>query len=311
MAKKYAKKFKTEESLLNSKLWGDNFYDGKKFTKKIEDVDPETTRGFNKYIIAPLITLQKSILDQKYDLTKKILTKIGVEVKEKEWEEYPQDLLKLIFKRWINAADSILNMCVEHLPSPTEAQKNRISVLFKGVRSSERKESSEESDKDQDEEDKMQEGQESSEEETKKYADDDSAIEAMEKCDPNGPTMIFISKLFPLDHNVVAFGRIFSGTVRVGDKVKIFSAEQTKPQIKVVKKVGICMGKDIEPVQEMPCGNTVVLGGVDTAIKKEATVMSEDIHASCFKSMKFSVSPVVEVAVRVKNPSDQSKFVAA
>ena len=130
----------------------------------------------------------------------------------------------------------------------------------------------------------------------------------MESCDPKGPVMIFISKLFPVDQSFIALGRIFSGTVKVGDKVKVYNAEIKKPINAVVKKVAICMGKDVESIGEMPCGNIVGLGGVDSAIKKEATIMSKNVQASTFKAMKFSVAPVVEVAVRCKKPADQAKF---
>lgn len=200
------------------------------------------------------------------------------------------------------------------MPSPKEAQKYRISTLFKGVKSSDRKQSveveAEEETFENEEEKKVEEGEES-EEEYKGELDDDIVIEAMENCDPNGPTMIFISKLFPVDQSFVALGRIFSGTVRQGDKVRIYDSQTGKSQKKAVKKVGICMGKDIETIQEMPCGNIVVLGGIESAIKKEATIMSEDVHASCFKSMKFSVSPTVEIAVKVKKATDQPKLAGA
>lgn len=312
MARMHAKKAKIDVNYMNKKLWGEHFYDGKKFTSKLEDVDPEKDRAFNKFIMGPLIRLQNSIMGKNFETTQKILKNINVQVRDSDWEKPEEDLLRIIFKKWINAAESILNMCVEHLPSPKEAQKYRISTLFKGVKSSERKESSESEENEMVEnyeEEKVAE-QEESEEETKGYDDDDLVIEAMENCDPKGPTMIFISKLFPLGLGFVAFGRIFSGTVKVGDKVKVYNAESRKPVTKVVKKVAICMGKDVESVGQMPCGNTVVLGGIDSAIKKEATIMASDIHASAFKSMKFSVSPVVEVAVKCKKPTDHPKLVA-
>jgi len=302
-AKIYAEKTKTEVQYMNEKLWGDNFYDGKKFTKKFEDLDIEKTRGFNKYIMGPLIKLQNSIMNKEHETTTQMMEKFNITIKGSVWEEIEEDILKEVLRKWLNAAETILNMCITHLPSPKEAQKYRMACLFQGTRTSEHKSSSEE-------EDKSQDGEES-EEETKGPSDNDAVIEAMENCDPNGPTMVFISKLFPVGQNFVAFGRIFSGTIRTGDKVKVYNAEDKKPQMKVVKKVAICMGKDVESIGEMPCGNIVVLGGVDTAIKKEATIMSDGIHASKFKAMKFSVSPVVEVAVKCIKATDQPKLVSA
>ena len=48
-------------------------------------------------------------------------------------------------------------------------------------------------------------------------------ISAMASCDPQGPLMMYISKMVPdseRDH-FYAFGRVFSGTVGTGTKVRI------------------------------------------------------------------------------------------
>jgi elongation factor 2 len=58
----------------------------------------------------------------------------------------------------------------------------------------------------------------------------------------------------------------------------------------------------------VPCGNTVGLVGVDAYLIKQGTISDhEDAH--CIKAMKYSVSPVVRVAVEVKNASDLPKLV--
>lgn len=110
IAKVYAEKFKTEVDFLTKRLWGEYYYDGKKFTSKMEDVDVEKDRSFNKFVISPLIRLQNSITQKDIEGTKKILKTINVTLKEKDWELNEDDLLKVIFKKWINAADAILDM---------------------------------------------------------------------------------------------------------------------------------------------------------------------------------------------------------
>lgn len=60
----------------------------------------------------------------------------------------------------------------------------------------------------------------------------------------------------------------------------------------------------------MPCGNTVAMVGLDQFITKNATLSNEkcdDAHP--IKAMKFSVSPVVRVAVEPKVASDLPKLV--
>jgi elongation factor 2 len=61
------------------------------------------------------------------------------------------------------------------------------------------------------------------------------------------------------------------------------------------------MGRGIEPIANVPCGNTVALVGVDDVIIKCATITTfEECHN--IRMMKYSVSPVVRVAVSAKNP---------
>ena len=45
----------------------------------------------------------------------------------------------------------------------------------------------------------------------------------MKKCDPNGDLMMYISKMVPTNDKgrFYAFGRVFSGTVSTGQKVRI------------------------------------------------------------------------------------------
>ena len=68
------------------------------------------------------------------------------------------------------------------------------------------------------------------------------------------------------------------------------------------------MAGKVEAVPDVPCGNTVGLVGVDQYLIKQGTIATaEDAH--CIRVMKYSVSPVVRVAVEVKNASDLPKLV--
>jgi len=56
------------------------------------------------------------------------------------------------------------------------------------------------------------------------------------------------------------------------------------------------MGRTVEFISDVPCGNTVGLLGVDQYIMKTGTI-SDHVDAFTIRSMKYSVSPVVRVAV--------------
>jgi len=48
----------------------------------------------------------------------------------------------------------------------------------------------------------------------------------MKNCDPNGVLMMYVSKMVPTadKSRFFAFGRVFSGTVKTGEKVRIMGA---------------------------------------------------------------------------------------
>ncbi|KAB1717480.1 elongation factor EF-2, partial [Klebsiella pneumoniae] len=68
------------------------------------------------------------------------------------------------------------------------------------------------------------------------------------------------------------------------------------------------MGRYVEPIEDVPCGNIVGLVGVDQFLVKTGTITTFE-QAHNMRVMKFSVSPVVRVAVEAKNPADLPKLV--
>jgi len=78
--------------------------------------------------------------------------------------------------------------------------------------------------------------------------------------------------------------------------------------IKSIQRTVLMMGGKVEAVPDVPCGNTVGLVGVDQFLMKQGTLSDhEDAHS--IRAMKYSVSPVVRVAIEPKNASDLPKLV--
>ncbi len=187
--------------------------------------------------------------------------------------------MKIIMQKWINAADAILEMMVIHLPSPKIAQKYRYKYLYTGP-------------------------------------EDDPCAIAMRDCDASGPLMMYISKMVPTSDKgrFYAFGRVFSGTVSMGQKVRIMGPNfilGKKGDLfeKSIQRTVLMMGRKTEPVPNVPCGNTVALIGIDQYLTKTGTISDCD-QAHSIRTMKYSVSPVVRVAVKPKNQAELPKLIS-
>merc|ERR1719226_445795 len=127
--------------------------------------------------------------------------------------------------------------------------------------------------------------------------------------------MVYVSKMVPTSDKgrFFAFGRVFSGTIATGQRVRI-QGSHYKPgskedlNIKNIQRTVLMMGRTQDAIQDVPCGNTVGLVGVDQYLLKTGTITDiEDAHN--IADMKYSVSPVVKVAVKTKDGKDLPKLV--
>jgi elongation factor 2 len=280
-ARLYSKKFGISETKLMEKLWGDHYFDretNKWTTEPISASGKPLARGFVKFIMEPIIKLTKTILEGTEEQIEKSIGQIDVHLTKQEKELKGKALMRAVFSKWMNCADCLLEMFISHLPSPKVAQKYRGAYLYEGPQ-------------------------------------DDACAQAIRDCDPSGPLMMYVSKMVPSQDKgrFYAFGRVFSGTIFAGQKVRIMGANYkpgSKEDVvtKSIPRVGILIGKDFEAVTEIPCGNTVSLVGVDQYLMKTGTISdSEDAHN--IRTMKYSVSPVVRVAVEAKKATDLPKLV--
>merc|ERR550514_375574 len=142
---------------------------------------------------------------------------------------------------------------------------------------------------------------------------DDDAANAIRACNADGPLMMYVSKMVPTSDKgrFYAFGRVFAGTIATGQKVRI-QGPNYKPggkedlHVKSIQRTVLMMGRATEQIADVPCGNTVALVGVDQFLLKSGTLTTvEDAHN--IADMKYSVSPVVKVAVKPKDGKDLPK----
>jgi len=80
--------------------------------------------------------------------------------------------------------------------------------------------------------------------------------------------------------------------------------------VKNVQRTILMMGRKTEAVDACSAGNTCGIVGIDQYIVKSGTLADADATDSHpIVTMKYSVSPVVRVAVAAKHPNDLPKLV--
>jgi len=66
------------------------------------------------------------------DSVVKMTSNLGVKLTSEERELEGKALMRCVMKRWLPAADAMLDLIDEHLPSPDVAQKYRTDMLYEG-----------------------------------------------------------------------------------------------------------------------------------------------------------------------------------
>ena len=279
-ATQYARKFGVDKDKMIRRLWGDNYFDPatRKWTTVGTGVNGEPLeRCFNKFVLDPIVKVYDAVIESKGSIPD-ILEKIGVKLDANERNLEGKDLFKAIMRKYLPAGDSLLEMIVIHLPSPTTAQRYRVETLYEGP------------------------------------MDDESAI-GIRDCNPNGPLVFYVSKMVPTSDKgrFYALGRVFSGTAKAGPKIRIQGPNYVPGKkddlfIKSIQRTVLMMGRSVEPIEDCPAGNIVGLVGIDQFLLKSGTLTTSET-AHNMRVMKFSVSPIVQVAVEVKNASDLPKLI--
>ena len=77
----------------------------------------------------------------------------------------------------------------------------------------------------------------------------------------------------PLLGRFYAFGRVFSGIVETGQKVRIMGpnfvfGKKEDLNVKSIQRTILMMGRTVEPIPSVPCGNICGLVGVDSYLVK-------------------------------------------
>ncbi len=160
----------------------------------------------------------------------------------------------------------ILDMSIRHHPTPAQAQKYRIPKIWHGDLES------------------------------------DSA-KSLLSCNKDGPLAFVTTKIVMDKHaGEVAAGRLFSGTVRQGQEVRMIGLGKTVR----VQQVSVYNGAKREMIDEAYAGNIVGIVGLKDVFAGE-TVSDTDLEP--FEGIKHIFEPVVTKAIEAMRPSDLPKLI--
>lgn len=264
------------------RLWGDIFFNprSRKFTRKA--MEERAKRSFVHFVLEPIYKLYSHTISESPEDLKKTLEGLGVFLKPSQLKANAKDLLRLACEQFFGPASGFIDMVVQHVPSPAEGAKQKLDHYYTGPI-------------------------------------DSQTARAMLECDPAGPLVVHVTKLF--NHQDAqgfnSFGRVMSGTARSGDKVRVlgedYSIDDEEDMVNAtVEHVWIAESRYSVPTSGVPAGNFVLLGGVDSSIVKTATIVApklpDDEDAYIFKPISHFFESVFKVAVEPINPSELPKM---
>uniref|UniRef100_A0A5B7AYZ0 Elongation factor-like 1 n=1 Tax=Davidia involucrata TaxID=16924 RepID=A0A5B7AYZ0_DAVIN len=319
----YASKLGASATALQKALWGPRYFNPKTkmiVGKKGMSGGSKARPMFVQFVLEPLWQVYQAALEADGDkvVLEKVIKSFNLSIPPRELQNKdPKAVLQTIMSRWLPLSDTILSMVVKYVPDPVAAQSFRISrllpireVMDSGVSSD-------------------------------VLAEAELVRKSVEVCDSSAevPCVAFVSKMFAVpskmlpqrglhgeilnnctddggngesDECFLAFARIFSGVLCLGQRVFVLSAlydplkgesMQKHVQEAELHSLYLMMGQGLKPVASVNAGNVVAIRGLGQHILKSATLSSTK-NCWPFSSMMFQVAPTLKVAIEPSDPAD-------
>ncbi|KAJ1026776.1 hypothetical protein NDA16_002073 [Ustilago loliicola] len=263
------------------RLWGNIYYnaESRNFSRKAQDA--ESKRSFVHFVLEPLYKIYSAVLSSETEGLKRTLATLGIHLKPAVYKIDVRPLLKIVLNQFFGPSQGLVDLVVDHVPSPREAARARLEKAYTGPKSG-------------------------------------AVYDSMLACDADGPLVIQVTKLYQTIDALEfrAFGRVMSGTARLGTKVKIlgegFSQEDEEEMVlSTIDSTSISETRYVIPTSGVPAGSWVLLSGVDASLTKtgtifDATLPTSDLHI--FSPIEHLTQSVLKVSVEPLNPSELPKM---
>ena len=311
-----AAQLEKQAARMTARLWGPHYHDRSSGKWQSDPVrrggeGGMLDRAFCAYVLQPIYEVHRAQAEGRTQDMRRMAERLGVDgIRAADWDSQPaKELRKRLLRHWLPVAPAMLHIINHHLPSPLEAQPYRAPHLYEG-------------------------------------SPDDAACVAMQRCDPEAPAIFYVSKMVPSpvkgSKGMIAYGRLFCGSLHSGSVLHMLTADHVPAELAEAQEgeaqEGEALGGDagagaghagaapakaaVRGLVEVnaarvatlaSAGPGTVLGllGMEQAVLKSGTLAEAPGRTYPLKTLKFSVSPVVRVAVQTKKPSDAQKLAPA
>ncbi|KXS21129.1 P-loop containing nucleoside triphosphate hydrolase protein [Gonapodya prolifera JEL478] len=116
----------------------------------------------------------------------------------------------------------------------------------------------------------------------------------------------------PQEDAVIAFARVFSGTLRPGQEIYVLSPKydprkpNTSHYVRVtISALYLMMGRELQELDSVPAGNICGIAGLEGHVIKTAT-LSSSLDCPSFGQLKIAAQPILRVAVEPAVPGKDS-----
>lgn len=298
----FAHKYCTKHSKANldpaalaKRLWGDWYYDAAvgSFMKapagstRAKSLPSGSMRTFVQFVLEPVYKIYSQVLGEGPEDLGKFLRTAGVKLLPQELHLDPKPLLRIAVGRYFGYPRGLVDMCLRSICSPAEGNQRKVQRYHCGPL-------------------------------------DGPQARAMMTCSAaaDSPLTVHIMKLYSaLDGaSFYALGRVFSGTIKVGQRVRVLGEgfvlheDEEDSAVEVVKGLSLPGGRYTISVSSAPAGSLVLIEGIDATIKKTATITDIDavsLSSEIFRPLKFNDSAVVKVAIEPLLPAELPKMIEA
>ena len=262
------------------RLWGDVYYNAK--TRKFSTKPPHGSaqRSFVEFILEPMYKIFAQVVGEVDTCLPMLCDQLGIRLTKEETKLNVRPLLRIVCSRFLGSFTGFVSMCEQHIPSPVDNAKQKVSQIYSGTS------------------------------ETERYED-------MVLCDQDGRLMVHTTKQYPNEDTTCfhTVGRVMSGTIHAGQEIRLLGENYTvfdeeDSRTLRVGRLWIYQARYKVEVNRVPAGCWVMMEGIDQPIVKTSTItdLQGEEELYIFRPLKFSTQSVIKIAVEPVNPSELPKM---